>query len=62
MNINIKLPQSDEIQKTIDEAGLDDMGYDPKWGRYRIRLSKNEVKNKNEVLAILFKQSYEYQK
>jgi len=62
LNIEIKLPASDDIQAMIDTAGLDDMGYDGKWGRYRIRLSKDELKSKKEILSELMKRSYELNK
>jgi predicted transport protein len=62
LNIEIKLPASDDIQAMIDKAGLDDMGYDGKWGRYRIRLSKEELKNKKEVLSEIMKRSFELNK
>jgi uncharacterized protein (UPF0335 family) len=58
LNIEIKLPQSDDIQKLIDDAGLDDMGYDSKWVRYRIRLPKQDFKSKKEVLSEIMKRSY----
>ena len=62
LNIEIKLPASDEIQAMIDKAGLDDMGYDGKWGRYRIRLPKDELKSKKEVLAEIMKRSFDLNK
>lgn len=58
LNIEVKLPQSDDIQKLIDNAGLDDMGYDVRWGRYRIRLSRQDLKAKKEVLSEVMMKSY----
>jgi hypothetical protein len=62
LNVEIRLPQSAEIQEMIDEAGLDDMGYDVKWGRYRLRLSKQDLKSKKEILSNLLKLSFENNK
>jgi hypothetical protein len=59
LNIEIKLPQSDEVQLKIDEASLDDMGYDKKWGNYRIRISKAEIKQKAEVFTGLLSMAYQ---
>jgi hypothetical protein len=59
LNIEIKLPQSDEVQLKIDEASLDDMGYDKKWGNYRIRISKAEIKQKAEVFTGLLNMAYQ---
>lgn len=57
LNIEFKLQQSDEIQKIIDEEGLDDMGYEPRWGSYRIRISKPDVKSKFQVLQLLMQKA-----
>lgn len=58
LNIEIKLPYSDEIQKKIDASGLDDMGYQKRWGVYRFRLSKEDVKKQENVLKELMEQAY----
>jgi hypothetical protein len=62
LNVEMRLPQTDEVQKLIDDAGFDDMGYDSKWGRYRIRLSKQDLKNKKEVVSELMKKSFDNNK
>jgi hypothetical protein len=62
LNVEIRLTQTEEIQKIIDDAGLDDMGYDNKWRRYRIRLSKADLKSNKEVLANLFQKGFENNK
>lgn len=58
LNIEIRLSQSDEIQSKIDEAGLDDMGYDKTWGNYRFRVSKGELKQKHDVFKFLLETAY----
>lgn len=60
LNIELKMPQSDETQQMIDEEGLDYMGYDSKWGSYRMRISKAELMKKDNVLAHLLKNAYVY--
>ena len=35
-------------QKIIDENELDDMGYQKRWGVYRVRLNKNDLEDKKE--------------
>lgn len=62
LNIEFRLSQLEEVQKIIDDAGLDDMGYDGKWGRYRIRLPKQDLKSKKEVLTQLMKMAFEVNK
>lgn len=58
LNIEIKLPQSEEVQKIIDDASLDDMGYDTRWGNYRIRISKQDLKKNKEAYNILLKMAF----
>ena len=53
-----RLERSNEIQSKLEEAGIDIMEYDARWGRYRIRLSKGEVKRHEQLLRDLLKQAY----
>ena len=54
----VRLKQSPEIQDKLDEAKLDTMDYDSKWGRYRIRVDKNDIAKNKELLKLLMKQAY----
>jgi hypothetical protein len=54
----IRLKQSPEIQDKLDEAKLDTMDYENKWGRYRIRVDKNDIVKHKELLKNLMKQAY----
>jgi predicted transport protein len=60
LNIVLKLPASDEIQKIIDEAAFDDMGFDARWGNYRLRISKEDLKTKMETLHFLMQKALVY--
>lgn len=55
MRLELRLPKSDEIDQLIESHDLDDMGYDRRWGLYRIKLNKNEIKKKAEQLTSLLK-------
>lgn len=57
INIEFKLPNSDEIQSIIDNNGLDDMGYDSRWGNYRLRVSKADLISHKNSLGELFKKA-----
>lgn len=57
MVIVFKYPQSEEFENIINDAGLDLMGYDSNWSRYRIRLTKSELTKKTEVLRQLIAKS-----
>lgn len=55
--MEIKLEQSVETDKLIEEAGIDLMDYDNKWGRYRIRISKQDIVKNKELLKGLLELS-----
>jgi hypothetical protein len=59
INMIVKLPYTDEMQKKIDEAGLEDMGYDRKWRQYRLRLTKKDLIERKELLRELFSGAYQ---
>jgi len=58
LRLEVRLKPSDEIQKILDDAELDVMDYDKRWGRYRIRLTRREVERKRDVLADLMRMAY----
>ncbi|MEO0128603.1 MAG: hypothetical protein ABIL44_12760 [candidate division WOR-3 bacterium] len=57
MRLELKLPKSDEIDQIIESNDLDEMGYDNRWGNYRIRLNKGEISKKEEILKILLQKA-----
>ena len=59
LNLHIKLPQTDELDTKIDEAELDTLEYNKKSNLYRLRLTKEDIKSKSEVLKELFQLAYE---
>jgi len=54
-----RLKNSPEIQDRLENAGLDVMDYDSRWGRYRIRLQPGEIEKNKEVLTEIIKEAYE---
>ena len=54
-----RLARSDDLESDLESRGLDLMDYDTRNGRYRIRLSKNDIEPNNEVLAQLLRASFE---
>jgi hypothetical protein len=56
--MTLRLKQSDEIEQMLEDAELDLMDYDKKWGRYRIKLSKEDVNKHKELITNLLKLSY----
>ncbi len=59
LNISVRLKQSDEIQNDLEQAGLDLMDYQKRWGQYRIRLSKSDISEHHELLTRIFRMAYE---
>lgn len=57
LRIEIKMKRSDQIENDISEKGLDLMDYS-KSGRYRIRLSKSDMKENLAFIKELLKSSY----
>lgn len=58
IRIEPRLTRSDAVEQKIESAGLDVMDYDNRWGRYRIRLGKGDVKKHAAVLRELFEAAY----
>lgn len=56
--VHHKLEKKEEIDNLIEESGLDFLDYNK--NAYRIRLTKNDIKQHNELLVRLLKNSYEY--
>ena len=59
LNLELKLPQTDDIDAKIDVAGLDSLEYNKRWGLYRLRLNKEQVKSNADVIRELMKLAYE---
>ena len=53
MQLDVKLPKADEVDKIIDDNDLDDMGYVSNWSIYRIRVNRDDLENKRDVLENL---------
>jgi len=53
MRLELKHQKSDEIDQMIENNELDEMGYDNRWGAYRIRLNKGEIAKKEAILKEL---------
>jgi hypothetical protein len=59
ITLEIKHPQTDDISTKIEQAGLEVLSYNPRWGLYRLRLSSSDLGAKAEVLRELMKLAYE---
>lgn len=59
LTMEFKLPQSDDVDSIIENAGLDKLEYDARWSLYRLRLTPADVKAKADVLAELMKLAHD---
>jgi hypothetical protein len=59
LRLELRLERADETQAQLEEAGLDLMDYDGRWGRYRIRLAKGDVQKHGTFLTNLLKRVHE---
>lgn len=57
MRIEIKHSKTPEFDEIIETNELDDMGYDNRWGAYKIKLDKGEVSKKEAVLKELLEKA-----
>ena len=48
-----KLPRDEEIDRKLDEAGMDTLEYSARWKNYRIRLTDKEIKANSELIKEL---------
>lgn len=58
VRLEFRLERSDEMQAKLEEAGVDVMDYDDRWGRYRIRLTKGDIQKYEGLLKELLQKSY----
>lgn len=58
LRLEVRHPRSDEMEIKLENFGLDMMDYDQKWGRYRIRLTKEDIKKHSDFLAEFLSASY----
>ena len=54
-----RLKNIQETQERLENAGLDVMDYDTRWGRYRIRLQPGDVEKNKEVITEVVKEAFE---
>jgi hypothetical protein len=54
----IRLASSPEIDQQLESAAIDVMDYDTRWGHYRLRLTKNDIKKHADLLLKLLKMAY----
>jgi hypothetical protein len=59
INLEVKIPETDETDAKIDAAGIETLEYNNRWGLYRLRLTKDDIKKNSETLRELIHAAYE---
>lgn len=58
LRLEVRLKKAEQIEEKFNDLGLDLMDYDAKWGRYRIRLAKDDIKKHADFLKELLQNAY----
>lgn len=59
INLEIKVPESEETDAKIEDAGIDMIGYNKRWGYYQLRLKQSEIDKNKDILRELIQSAYE---
>jgi hypothetical protein len=58
LRVELALDRSEDVQTRLDEAGIDVMEYDARWGKYRLRLAKDDLVKHKALLHELIGEAY----
>jgi hypothetical protein len=59
INLDIRLPRLEERENQLEQAGLELLDYDKRWGAYRIRLSVGDFSKHEALMTELLKAAYD---
>jgi predicted transport protein len=62
LNVDIRLPRTDEQDKALADSNLDILEYDKRWGAYRIKLSEKDIKEQKDLIAQLLQMALDVRK
>jgi len=48
-----RIERSEEVAKSIEESGVDSLPYEKRWGRYRLRLTRADIRKHSDLLGHL---------
>ena len=60
LRLDFRLNKNDEIEALISNNGLDVLEYNYRTSMYKIRLTKNDISGKENIIKTLLEKSYEY--
>jgi hypothetical protein len=59
INLEVKLPRSDDVDHKIEEAGIESLDYDMRWGNSRLSLHKDDITKNQPPLKELMTAAYQ---
>jgi hypothetical protein len=59
LNVDIRMPRTDEQDKILADSNLDILGSDKGWGAYRIKLTKKDIEDNKILISNLLQQAFE---
>lgn len=59
LHLELKVPQTPEMDSKIESAGLETLEYNARWNFYRVLLTKDDVKTKEKFLKELITLAYD---
>lgn len=59
LNVDVRLPRSDEYDKTIMDSNLEMLEYDKRWGAYRIKLTRKDIEEHRDLICNLLQKAYD---
>lgn len=59
LNLDLKIPRSEDLDQKIEGAGIETLEYNKRWGTYRLRLTKEQVKSNADTLRELMQLAYD---
>lgn len=58
--VECKIPRSDQLTEQIEQAGLDQISYDTRWGSYKIQVNGSDLGRHTELLRDLVTAAHEH--
>lgn len=59
INLDLKVPQSDNVDILLDDAGFNMLGYDARWANYRLSLKESDLSEQKETLRRLIELAHQ---
>jgi hypothetical protein len=60
LKLTFKCAQSPDLEKEMEAAGLDLMGYDQKWREYTVRIPHKDFHARERILSEIIQRAYDY--